>query len=190
MFMQCRAVARRASSLCAAGAFLLLLTSCGVAPQPQQAPQPTPQPTAAPTAAPGPIAFEAAAAGPVSLHQDPGPALAVVGEEAAFRKLWSERVSVGPVDSVMQKLDFSRDLAVVSFMGRHPTGGYGLRTESVAVQGGDVRIMADTRTPMPGAMLPQVITSPYEIIAIRKANLPGWEKLHYLLVNKAGSTLA
>lgn len=178
---------RRLSAL-SAGLLLLTLTACAVAPQPQS--QPTPQPPAAPAPPPGQVTFEAVVAGPVSLHQTSGPALAVAGDEAAFRKLWQERISVGPPDPALQKLDFSRDLAVVAFQGRYPTGGYGIKVERVETQGGKLSLVADTRMPAPGAMLPQVITSPYEAIAIRKADLPGWDKLHYVLTNKAGSTLA
>jgi hypothetical protein len=130
------------------------------------------------------------ASGNVGRYERPDPYLALAGDEAAFRQLWATYVRLDDPAAELQKLDFNKQVAAVVFYGRRPTGGFDIAVQKVERTGGRVVITVQTREPVPGALLPQVITSPWDAIALDRAALPNWEQLHYAVVNTAGATLA
>lgn len=60
------------------------------------------------------------------------------------------------------------------FGGERPTGGYAIRITGGVEAGGDVTIRLATRRPAPGAMVAQVLTSPYAIAVIPDLQLARW----------------
>ena len=57
------------------------------------------------------------------------------------------------------------------FWGQRPTGGYAIRVTGGAEEGGAITIRLATHHPERGAMVTQVLTSPYAIAVIRDRQL-------------------
>jgi hypothetical protein len=126
----------------------------------------------------------------VGRYERPDPFLALAGDEAAFRQLWATHIRQDDPTAELQKIDFGKQVAAVVFYGRRPTGGFDIAVQQVERNSGRVVITVQTREPVPGTLLPQVITSPWEAIALDRSALPNWDKLHYVVVNTDGATLA
>lgn len=115
------------------------------------------------------IAFQRAAEGQFGQRHDP--ALVVAADESARARL---AALVGrPVQG---------DVLVAIFMGDRSTGGYTVRLDSVSVMGSEVRLHGAFVSPGAGAIVTQVITSPFAIAAIARAELPSG-RTTYLFVD-------
>ena len=66
-------------------------------------------------------------------------------------------------------LDFSREMVVGVFLGSRPTPGYGVTIVSASEEGNVLRVRYRETSPPPDAILAQVITFPYQIVAIPKS---------------------
>jgi len=63
---------------------------------------------------------------------------------------------------------FSETTVIAVFMGRCPTGGYGIEIKEIIDTGFLVVIKVEQTSPGKGCILPQVITSPYHIVKVDK----------------------
>ena len=71
------------------------------------------------------------------------------------------------LDENLPKLDadfFQDSVAVAAFLGERNTGGY-----SVDIRANAIEILVDEKKPGKGVMVPQIITSPYKIVALKGA---------------------
>jgi hypothetical protein len=89
--------------------------------------------------------------------------------EAAYRRF--SRVSIETLVE-LPDVDFSRDGVLLVEMGQRGSGGYSvdLATERVSVQGHTARVTVHWTEPQPGAILPQVITSPCAFIVLARGD--------------------
>lgn len=95
------------------------------------------------------------------------PAAALVTDEASYQTLWAADVGAQSPPHV----DFARESVVFLRAGWKPTGGYAIVPQSVTVDGDTARVRAELKGPPAGAIVTQVLTSPFAVIAIAKPKL-------------------
>jgi len=66
------------------------------------------------------------------------------------------------------EIDFSETTVIAAFMGRRPTGGYGIEVKEIIDTGFLVVIKVEQTSPGKGCIVPEVITSPYHIVKVDK----------------------
>ena len=66
-------------------------------------------------------------------------------------------------------IDFSKEMVVGVFLGSRPTPGYGVTIVSAVEEGNVLRVRYREASPSPDAISAQVITFPYQIVAIPKS---------------------
>lgn len=72
------------------------------------------------------------------------------------------------------EIDFSETTVIAVFMGRRPTGGYGIEVKEIIDTGFLVVTKVEQTSPGKGCILPQVITSPYHIVKVDKIGKGVW----------------
>lgn len=90
-----------------------------------------------------------------------------------YAALWSQLVGTGaPLD-----VDFAKESVVFLLAGERPTGGHSIEVSSVAPDGSDgVVVTAAVKPPPPDSMNIQILTYPYNVIAVAK---PGVTKVRW-----------
>lgn len=83
-------------------------------------------------------------------------------DEASFRSTWSKRVGAGEIPRV----DFSKEAAVFVFGGMRNTGGYSVDVRGATLDGDALVLDAVVNGPPPGAIVTQVITYPFAVVAV------------------------
>ncbi len=66
------------------------------------------------------------------------------------------------------KVDFSKELVAGVFLGSRPTAGFGVEIVGVREDGGALVVQYRETRPAPGAVVAQVLTMPYHIVAIAR----------------------
>ena len=66
-------------------------------------------------------------------------------------------------------IDFSKEMVVGVFLGSRPTPGYGVTIVSAVEEGNVLRVRYRETSPSADAIAAQVITFPYQIVAIPKS---------------------
>jgi hypothetical protein len=66
-------------------------------------------------------------------------------------------------------VDFSKEMVVAVFLGSKPTAGYGVTIVSATAEGNALQVRYRETSPPPDAITAQVITHPYQIVAISKS---------------------
>jgi PrcB C-terminal len=66
-------------------------------------------------------------------------------------------------------VDFSKEMVVAVFLGSRPTAGYGVTIVSATLEGNVLHVLYRETSPPPDAVTAQVITYPYQIVAIPKS---------------------
>ena len=89
----------------------------------------------------------------------------VVRTDAEWARLWQQH----SFDRPKPAIDFAKETVVAVFMGSRPNAGFSTAVVS-ATEGGGALVIRYTETqPAKGALTAQVITFPYDIVAIPKA---------------------
>lgn len=96
------------------------------------------------------------------------PRQAVVRTAAEWSSLWKAHASDRPAPPV----DFSREMVIGLFMGTRPTAGYNVEIVGIENQSGGLVVRYRETTPPPDALTAQVLTSPYQLIAVPKFDGP------------------
>jgi hypothetical protein len=89
----------------------------------------------------------------------------VVRTAAEWDALWRSHLPTRQPAAV----DFSKEMVVGVFLGSRPTPGYGVTIVSASEEGNVLRVRYRETSPPPDAILAQVITFPYQIVAIPKS---------------------
>ena len=92
---------------------------------------------------------------------------AVVRTAAEWDALWRAHLPTRQPAAV----DFSKDMVVGVFLGSRPTPGYGVTIVSAVEEGNVLRVRYRETSPPADAIAAQVITFPYQIVAIPKSTL-------------------
>jgi len=89
----------------------------------------------------------------------------VVRTDAEWARLWQQH----SFDRPKPAIDFTKETVIAVFMGSRPNAGFSTAVVS-ATEGGGALVIRYTETqPAKGALTAQVITFPYDIVAIPKA---------------------
>lgn len=97
------------------------------------------------------------------------PQPAVIRDRQVWAKLWADNFGA---TMAVPEVDFAQRMAVAVFMGQRPTGGYSVMITSVERIDDRLVVNFRTRSPQPGDVVTQVITSPYAIAIIPASTLP------------------
>jgi hypothetical protein len=82
-----------------------------------------------------------------------------------WSKLWARHAGQRPRPEV----DFSREMVIAVFAGSRATAGFGIEIVSVQEESGGLVVRFREKRPRRGAVTAQVITSPFEIIAVPRS---------------------
>jgi hypothetical protein len=72
-------------------------------------------------------------------------------------------------------MDYKRYLVLAVFLGEKDSGGYGVEVQRIIRSGDTVSVQADFIVPQPDTQRAAVITSPFELVRIRKSGSLGKE---------------
>ncbi len=91
--------------------------------------------------------------------------------------------SIGLLDIPVPEIDFSNFAVLVIMMGQRPTGGFflNIRDEKPVIDKDKLILYIDWIKPPKGAVLSQMISSPYLMLKLKKQ---GYSQIHVLDQNK------
>jgi protease stability complex PrcB-like protein len=90
----------------------------------------------------------------------------VARSSAEWNAIWRQHDPDRPVPAV----DFSKEMVVGVFLGSRNTGGYSVEIVSASVEQDALIVRYRQRTPPPDAITAQVITMPFQLVAIPKTD--------------------
>ncbi len=91
----------------------------------------------------------------------------LVRTEAEWAKLWQAHSPDHPRPAV----DFSKEMVVGVFMGSRPNAGFSTGIVSTTAANGALIVRYTETKPGPGAVSAQILTFPYHLVAIPKADV-------------------
>lgn len=95
------------------------------------------------------------------------PREAVVRSAGDWQALWRDHAGPG---AAAPEVDFSTEMVVGVFLGARNTGGYDVEITGVEPEGTGLVVRCTETTPGPGAMLAQVITSPFHLVRVARTD--------------------
>jgi len=110
------------------------------------------------------IPFRTLARGYQSGVSDAG--VVVARDEDAWRALWRRHAATVLPRPEPPAVDFEREMVVGVTLGTRSTGGFGVEVARVVAAEDGLFVEATERAPAPGAMVPQVITQPFHMVAV------------------------
>ena len=103
--------------------------------------------------------------------QEAGPDFKVITDAQTFAEQYRKAHAHKLDQSDPPQVDFKNRLVLVAFMGQQSTAGYGIQFDSPPVrEGGSLLVTVRMQKPPPGAILAQVITSPYAMAVIDRGD--------------------
>jgi hypothetical protein len=90
----------------------------------------------------------------------------VVRTAAEWNALWKQHAPQRPVPAV----DFGREVVAAVFLGSRPSGGFAVQIVGTAPQAGTLVVQYRETKPGADAIAAQVITSPFQLVALPKAD--------------------
>jgi hypothetical protein len=91
----------------------------------------------------------------------------LVRSDTELRPLWHQHAPDRPAPAI----DFSREMIVAVFMGSRPNSGFSTAIVSATAAAGVLMVRYSETNPAPGAVTAQILTFPYHIVAIPKADV-------------------
>jgi len=92
---------------------------------------------------------------------------ALVRTEAEWTRLWNQHAPNHP----RPRVDFSKEMVVAVFMGSRPNAGFSTTITSAMAANGALVVRYKETMPGPGTVSAQILTFPYHIVAIAKADV-------------------
>lgn len=111
----------------------------------------------------GPAELRVVASGSNAAMSPAAKVAILAADEATFRTEWARVVGTQELPAV----DFETESAVFLLAGERNTGGYSIQPLSATVEGDMLVVEATVRGPGARAIVTQVITSPYAVIAVK-----------------------
>ena len=109
----------------------------------------------------------------------------VISDRARFVEVYTRIHAASLQKPSLPSVDFATQRLLVAFMGQQSTAGYAIQfDEGVVQRDGTLEVTVRFHTPPQGAMLAQVITSPYALAVVDRGP---YTRVHF--VNEAGETL-
>ena len=91
----------------------------------------------------------------------------LVRTEAEWTRLWQQH----SFDRPKPKVDFSKEMIVAVFMGSRPNAGFSTTIVSATAANGALIVRYAEKVPAPGAISAQILTFPYHLVAIPRADV-------------------
>jgi hypothetical protein len=91
----------------------------------------------------------------------------LVRTEAEWATLWQQHAP----DRPMPKVDFSKEMVVGVFMGSRPNAGFSTGVTMTTTGNGALIVKYTETAPLAGAITAQILTFPYHLVAIAKADV-------------------
>jgi len=91
----------------------------------------------------------------------------LVRSDAELRQLWQQHAP----DRALPTVDFTREMVVAVFMGSRPNAGFSTAVVSTTAAAGVLMVRYSETKPSSDAVTAQVLTFPYHIVAIPKADV-------------------
>jgi hypothetical protein len=91
----------------------------------------------------------------------------LVRTEAEWTKLWNQHAP----DHPRPRVDFAKEMVVAVFMGSRPNAGFSTAITSAMAANGALVVRYKETMPGPGTVSAQILTFPYHIAAIAKADV-------------------
>jgi hypothetical protein len=91
----------------------------------------------------------------------------LIEDEASYTRVFARLSANQRPASAAPPIDFATDMALLAELGERPSAGYGIKIESVSCAQGTLKVKVQKTSPEPGALVAQVITSPY-VLAVTK----------------------
>jgi len=91
----------------------------------------------------------------------------LVRTDAELRTLWQQHSP----DRPPPKIDFAKEMIVAVFMGSRPNAGFSTAVVSATAAAGVLMVRYSETKPGPGTVAAQILTFPYDIVAIPKADV-------------------
>ncbi|MGE0708456.1 MAG: protease complex subunit PrcB family protein [Planctomycetota bacterium] len=92
----------------------------------------------------------------------------VARDAAELTALWNAHTGGGVGAPAQPTVDWTKEIVVAVFMGRQPTGGYAIELARLEGRGQDLHAPLLRTRPAPGAIVTQVITSPFQLVAVER----------------------
>lgn len=94
------------------------------------------------------------------------PAELVIRDANAWERAWKEHNSRMLPTPPLPAVDFTREMVLAVAPGERPTGGWGVRIASTRVENGRLRVEVHETRPPEGAVVPMVLSQPYELVKV------------------------
>lgn len=91
----------------------------------------------------------------------------LVMERDRLEDVW-RRIGAAP-----PTIDLTRNAVIAAFLGQRSSGGHSVAVTRVELHGDAVHVWVRVREPGPGCMTTQALTSPYHVVSIPLAAVPG-----------------
>ena len=91
----------------------------------------------------------------------------LVRTDAELKTLWQQHAP----DRPLPKIDLSKEMIVAVFMGSRPNAGFSTAVVSATAAAGVLMVRYSETKPGPGTVAAQILTFPYHIVAIPKADV-------------------
>ncbi len=94
----------------------------------------------------------------------------VIRTEAEYLRLWATHAAPLQRTALPPRVDFSREMVVVTALGTRPTGGYFVDIVDLELSRNTLRVLVSEREPRPGMLQVQQLTQPYQMVALPVVN--------------------
>jgi hypothetical protein len=96
----------------------------------------------------------------------------IITNEVQWAKLWEQHAVRIPKTKPAPKIDFDKESVVFVALGTKRTGGYSIEILDLQTTADKTEILVRMKSPKPGAMTIQAITSPFCIAAVPRITKP------------------
>lgn len=93
-----------------------------------------------------------------------------VKDAKRWEKIWAEHR--GKSTTPCPEVDFGKEMVIVTTLGLQRTGGYSIQVVKVEAIAGKLKIRVKRTMPRPGSRAIQVLTAPFDFVAITRSDLP------------------
>lgn len=111
---------------------------------------------------------------------DSPPECMVITDAESYQRLQSLASITEPVPAV----DFETNIVIAAMQGPKNTGGYAISVMHISQEGPEVRVEVDTVEPEPGAIVVQMLTSPYHLVTANRADFDPRGRLAFTFVDQ------
>lgn len=95
-----------------------------------------------------------------------GRAIELITTEADWRRVWQTLAGMSESADNLPEVNFNTRAVVLVRQGQKPTGGYGIAVAEIRREDRTLFVRVDERSPSPGSIRTQVITSPFVAVSI------------------------